>query len=501
MGIPFQNIPQNWRLPLFFAEVSNADANTATRNQVTLIVGQMTSAGSATPNVPIISPGPSGAIGLFGQGSMLARMAATYDLNDTTGEVWFLPVSDAGGSVAAVGTFNFTSAATANGTLHLYIAGRLVVMTISSAQTVNQLATALAAAINAIPNMPVTAAVDGSTLSKVDLTAVNAGPIGNDFDIRTNYLGAQQGEVDPAGLAYTIVAMSTGATPPVFTTALANCQDQPFDFIVFPYTDATSLNAMKAFLSDSAGRWSFDVQVYGHAMAALRGTYGALVTAGTARNDQHMSIVGFYGSPTPCDEWAAAFYGASAVSLRADPGVPLQTLQVNGVLAPPLASQFPASERNTLLYDGISTFTVQSDGTVAIENMITTYQLNSFNQPDNSYLEIETMFLLMFVLRALATLITSKYARVKLAADGTRFAAGSNIVTPTMIKLDIIQLYMQLEFQGYVQDSVSFAKNVIVQINANNPNRLDCLWPGTLIGQLRMFALLAQFRLEAAQGN
>ncbi len=36
----------------------------------------------------------------------------------------------------------------------------------------------------------------------------------------------------------------------------------------------------------------------------------------------------------------------------------------------------------------------------------------------------------MFVTRFLRTQVTSKFARMKLAADGTRFAPGSAIITP-----------------------------------------------------------------------
>ncbi|WP_318192776.1 phage tail sheath C-terminal domain-containing protein, partial [Pseudomonas fluorescens] len=118
-----------------------------------------------------------------------------------------------------------------------------------------------------------------------------------------------------------------------------------------------------------------------------------------------------------------------------------------------------------------------------------------FGAADDSYLQIETLFLLMYVLRAQRSLVTSKYSRVKLAADGTRFAPGSAIVTPSIIKADLIAQYGTLEYAGFVQDSKTFAQELIVEQNATNPNRVDVLWPGTLINQLRIFALLAQFRL------
>lgn len=496
MTIPFKNIPANLRVPLFYAELDNSQANTAQQNQRALIIGQKTAGGNAAPNVPVLCSSASDAIAKGGAGSMLARMMAQYRANDSFGEVWLLPLVDDGAAVAATGSFAFTHVATAAGTLSLYVGGRLVSQPVTTAQTLAQLATALVALINAVPDMPVIAAVDGAINSQVNLTARNAGTIGNDVDIRVNYLGAAGGQVTPAGVTFTIVAMANGATNPVLTTALTNCADQPFDFIVFPYTDATSLNAMQVFLNDTVGRWSWDRQVYGHAFAALRGTVGALTTAGQARNDQHTTILGFYDSPSMCDEWAAACYSTGAVALRADPGRPLQTLVVSGLLAPPLQSRFQLSDRNALLFSGIATFNVSPSNQVALENIITTYQLNAANQPDNSYLEIETLFLLMFVFRNLAAVITSQFPRMKLAADGTRFAPGSAIVTPAIIKATIVAAYRQLEYQGYVQKADAFSAALIVEINATNPSRVDVLWPGTLIEQLRIFAVLGQFRLS-----
>jgi phage tail sheath gpL-like len=493
MTIPFKQIPQNLRVPLFYAELDNSRANTSQQNQRALIIGQITSTGIATPNVPIISQGASDAITQGGANSMLALMTAAYRANDTFGEVWYLPLSDAGGAVAATGTIAFTGAATAGGTLALYIAGQSVPVVVTSGMTTAQLATAVAAAINAIASIPATAAAATGT---VTLTADNKGLAGNDIDIRVNYYGAANGEVTPAGVAFTITAMANGATNPTLTTALGNLLDMPFDFIVSPYTDTASLTAMQSFLNDSTGRWSWQQQVYGHVFMAYRGTFGTQTTFGVTRNNQHETVMGFNDSPTPSWVWAASVAGAAAVSLRADPALPLQTVQIQGVMAPPLQSRFNLSQRNTLLYDGISTFTVAQDGTVAIENLITTYQLNGFGQPDDSYLEVETLFTLTYLLRDYASLVTSKYARVKLAADGTRFAPGSNIVTPSVIKADIIARFQEQEFDGYVQNSQAFAQALIVEQNPTNPNRIDVLWPGTLIDQLRIFALLGQFRLS-----
>lgn len=495
MTVGFKNIPANIRVPLFYAEVDNSQANTGATTDRALIVGQMLSAGTATAGVPVLSMGVADAKSAFGQGSIAALMVAAYRAADNFGELWVLPLADDPDAVAAAGSIDFTAVPPASGTLSLYIAGQLLSLAVVPTQTTAEIATSLAAAVNAMGDLPVTAAIDETTVSQVDLTAKNKGLGGNDIDLRVNYQGAAGGEVTPAGLALTITAMSGGTTNPSLATPFADLGSQAYDYIALAYNDTTSLNAVQSLLDDQSGRWSWDIQVYGHCFAALRGTAAALVTAGNARNDQHCTVMGFYDSPSPNWIWAADLTATAAVSLRADPALPLQTLALSTALAPPLASRFQLTEQNTLLWDGIATFTVADDGTVAIQNLITTYQLDPFGDPDDSYLEVNTMYTLMAMLRALSSVVTSKYARVKLAADGTRFAAGSNIVTPSTIKADLIAEYAGLVTQGLAQNATAFAQGLIVEQNATNPNRVDVLWPGTLIDQLRIFAVLAQFRL------
>src|ERR1700761_7525620 len=98
--VPFKVIPSGLRLPGAFFELDNSQANTAQANQRALIIGQITSAGIATPNVPIISGGNGDAQLQGGASSMRANMLAAYRLNDSFGEVWYLPLADATGATA-----------------------------------------------------------------------------------------------------------------------------------------------------------------------------------------------------------------------------------------------------------------------------------------------------------------------------------------------------------------------------------------------------------------
>ena len=51
-----------------------------------------------------------------------------------------------------------------------------------------------------------------------------------------------------------------------------------------------------------------------------------------------------------------------------------------------------------------------------------------------------------------------------------------------------------------VENSQAFKDNLIVELDPNDPNRLNVLYPPDLINQLRIFAVLAQFRLQYDRG-
>ncbi len=495
MPIGFKIYPTTNRVPGVFAEVNPNGANTAQQNMRALIIGQTLSGATYPANVATIMTSYKDAVaGSGGAGAMLAQMAQQYRAKDTFGEVWLLPVADNGAGSAATGKLSFTGPATQAGTLKIYIGGGPLMppleVAVSSADAATVIATNVVAAMALRPDLPVTGVVNGSNLFEVDLTANHKGLSGNDIDIRMNYYGAVSGEVTPAGVGVTITAMSGGATNPVLTTALANLAgDQTFDFIVCPYNDATSLNAIEAFLNDTSGRWSWEQELFGGCFYAFRGTLGDQVTFGTGRNDQHAFCMGLYDSPTLIWQWAADFAASCAVSIRANPAVPLQDLQLN-VFAPPIQSRFDIGERNTMLYDGMSTFKVNDAGQVFIDRAITTYQTTS-GVPDDSYLDVETMFMLQFLIRDMRSFLATMFSRMILVSDGTPIAAGSNMCTSQTVLKSAVSRYRQYAKQGLAQNPDQFAQQATGENAGNGLVELNLPW--MLANQLRQIAALISF--------
>ncbi|NJT73891.1 DNA circularization protein [Escherichia coli] len=108
---------------------------------------------------------------------------------------------------------------------------------------------------------------------------------------------------------------------------------------------------------------------------------------------------------------------------------------------------------------------------------VTTYRKNAYGVADNSYLDSETLHTSAYVLRKLKSVITSKYGRHKLASDGTRFGPGQAIVTPAVIKGELLATYRQLERAGIVENYELFKQYLVVERDASDPNRLNTLFP------------------------
>lgn len=496
MAVSFNYIPSNVRVPLFYAEVDNSMANNASAEKVSLLIGLMGDGGTATVGVPTLISSAEQAKIKFGRGSPLALMAEAFRNQNTTGELWCLP-GKIDTATAAEGNVTLAGTSLESGTIYLYIGSELVDVSLAAGTTAADAASALETAINADKDLPVSAAADGANIT---LTAKVKGLFGNDIVIGKNLQGDTGGESDINGLNVTVAGALTGGSGVLdYEAAFAAVNAEAYWFVGVQDCNATVLDAVKVEFNDSTGRWSYARMQYGHTFTAKRGTAEELVTFGNTRNDQHATVFGIEeGNPEATFTVTAAALGRIAGFITNDPARPVQTGVLNGLMQPSVEKRFSFNEKNTLLHNGIATIYYQS-GNVMIERAITTYQTNSFGDADNSYLDITTLYTLAEIITRLKSVITSKYSRHKLANDGTRYGPGQAIVTPSVIRSELIAQYASMERDGLVENATLFAKYLIVERNTSDVNRLDVLLPPDLVNQLRIFALQAQFRLQYSE--
>lgn len=491
MTVSMSTIPSDLRVPLFYAEMDNSAANTAQTSAPSLLIGHANTGASIATNQLIIMPSKDYAIQQCGAGSQLARMVEAYRATDPFGELWVIAVPDTG--TAATFKMAVTGAATESGVVSLYVGPRLIKTVVTAGDTVSDVATAIAAAITADGQTPFTAAAAAGV---VTLTARHKGTWANDIPVSINYRGFSGGEKLPAGVQIAVDLDTPGAGAPTLTGVIAAMGDEPFDYIGHPFNDTASINTFTQEMNDTSGRWSWLRQIYGHVYTAKIAGLSDLITVGGMLNDQHLTLAGYEKTvQSNPDELAASRTARAAVFLRIDPARPTQTGELIGMLPPPTGKRFITSEQQSLLTHGIATSYTES-GTLRIQRDITTYKKNAYGVTDNSYLDSETLHTSAYVLRRLKSIITSKYGRHKLANDGTRFGPGQAIVTPAVIKGELLATYRQMEREGIVENYDLFKKYLIVERDANTPTRINVLYPPDYINQLRVFAVLNQFRLQ-----
>jgi phage tail sheath gpL-like len=492
-------IPANQLVPLYWVTVDGSMAGNLVQNDPALIVGIMPTGSKAPFNTPIPIPTVAYAKDQFGIGSQLSRMVEAFFNNNLTQLIFALGIPEPAAGIQATGEINVTASATQSGTYTVYIAGQKIQIAVLTTDTTNDIAVHIAQAITDNPDLPVTATVASSAgTDRVALTAKWKGDTGNDIKIQENYGGTFFGEFMPVGMTTAVTSMAGGTGQPTFTAAIAATADGDYVNVAIPFTDAASLSTWATeYGFGPTGRWSYVRQQYGWVYTAHRSVdFSAAITFGMTRNDPTISIMEIENAtPSPVWEVAAAYCGRGAAALLDDPARPLQTLELMGITVAKRADRYTNTMLNNLTGNGLAIQRVNSAGLMMILREATTYQKNSYGQGDTAFSKLTILATLKTIIYRQRAAITSKFPRHKLAPDGTRFGPGQAIVTPKSIKAELIAEARIDEYDGLIADVPWMIQNLIVELDDHNPDRVNVLYPPRLIGQLRIFAVLAQFRL------
>lgn len=495
MPITMDKIPNDVRVPLCYFEIDNTGAvkGTPAPRWKLLIVGQKLEDAPGDALTPTLITSADQAAALWGAGSMITGMVRSIKRANTWIETWCLAVDDAEEGTPATGKIVIGGQAAAGGTINLYIAGQRVRSKVVAGEAATATLDRLGAAINAADAYVTAARGTGDDADALVLACRWAGATGNDIDLRVNY---QPDEQLPQGLRLTITAMSGGAGNPDMGTVIAAFGDDWWRSLVMPYTDVANRKLLEEWLE---AQWGPMIRQECQAWAAYRGALAQTAAYGNGGNSPYLSCMATGASPTPPWEWAAAYAVQASTSLAIHPARPLQTLPLVGVLAPARPDRWRKEERNILLWDGIATHRVNDDGTVAIEREVAMYQRNVWDTPDPSFLDVQTPATLAYWHYAVNARITQKYPRCCLADDGDRInpdtAEGLPVVTPRVIRAELLVLYDELVAGFIMEDMPGFKSGLKVERDANDRNRMNVLAPPDVVNQFRIFAMRTRFVL------
>ncbi len=391
MSITFADIPANLRVPFVAVEIDATLANQGPSliNYEALLIGQSLASGTALDDTLHKVTSAEAVALLAGRGSILHRMAIAWYASNAFTSLTIAVVGDGGSQ--ATGTLTVIGVATADSSFAVYCGGVRVPVSVNDTDDQDAIAAAIAAAINLDTNLAITAA---AVLGVVTATFNNGGLVGNEYDLRVNFL---EGEELGAGItSITVAAMAGGATAPSLTAIIAALGDTWYQVWAHPYNDAVSLTAIENELSRRFGPL---VMVDGVAITSAALSHSALITLGDGRNSQHSEIIAQPGDNTltPPMEFAAETAAIVAKEAANDPARPFQTLAMRNAISPAEADLFTLSERNLLLFDGIATSKSAAGGVTRLDRLITTYQTAPGGGADTAFLDVTTMLTLLFL--------------------------------------------------------------------------------------------------------
>ena len=496
MSISFNTIPATIRTGGVFTEYSNSQATAGLLAQMpntNLIIGQRRkSAGTVAQNILTAIPSAAAAQTYWGQGSVIANMAdAWFDMNP------YLPLYGIGvdaddTGAAAVGTFVFTGPATAAGTIYALVAGKRISCSVGSTDSANTIATSLYNAINtyaAASNLPVVAT--NGTPGTTTVTAIEKGIHGNSIDLRLNY---DQGNSLPAGVGCTVTTCAGGTGTISLTNAIAAMGAMWFTTVAVWLSSTQVTTNIAALEAAMLTNWGPMVMHDGQIYYAGIGTKTNHETDTTGHNSPFSTFMGGGLSPTP--PWVWATQAAAVDAMTSDAGKPRSGVLLIDCLPPGPGLSFVWTDRNTMLGEGISTYTVVN-GSCYTERLITTYQKATSGAADISYMSIETMRVLAYQRYTWDTLVNLTYPQYKLAADGTSFDPAQKIVTPSRLSSLAVNWYESMIQAGLAQNKAAFVASLkgMVQLNGSDPNRVDLVMSPHLIAQFNTLASQVAFVL------
>lgn len=491
--VDFLAIAQNIEDPGTYIEVdpSRAALGSFDREIRGLIIAQRLSTGTVAEATPTLVRNGAQADTYFGIGSVAATMVHRFKRVNPRVELWVCALDDDGAGTEASVTQTLGGTATEDGSLQVLVDDEILVpVAVTSGDDGDALGAAIVSAVTAskYDRRNVTPSYSTPTLT---WTHRHKGTVGNGHRIEF-----VEGTL-PAGLTVNnrIVYLASGATDPDMDTATAALGDTRYTHIASGLNDTANIGKLcDTFLGGPAsmvGRWAPGVKKWGLAFFGINETQANSTTAGNAENASSGLMVGAGKAQKPEPNFAAEMAAIAANLYAVDPARDPYGQRFGGTyVAPAVADQFTADERDTLNTDGIATVRYRN-GSAHVQRAATLYQTNAGGTPDKSCHDLVDMQNLMASLEEIEQ-IADRYVGWKLAPDGTQVPFGAKVMTPSAMAGLILSWYKQRVPTRFV-DYDGFAEELLSQINSIDQNRLDQIVPVRLIPHLYVNAIQVQF--------
>jgi phage tail sheath gpL-like len=444
------------RTAVAFDKTSGAKQTSDTAREV-LLVGQMLSTATVAANTPTMLLREDDGANYFGAGSMLDIACRAAFLANPFVKMSAVSVADAG--VKATGTVTFAGTASISTIYRVRIAGVEYAVDVTLGDTATVIGASLAAKVNADKACPVTAA---NVTGTVTFTAKNGGTVGNGIKLMhstTNGFDATTAQVTTtATLSGASLAAGTGTAS--LTTALAAATGKRYHVISILLDDATAGGAAKASTDSEGDAEHNHGEIYIQASNAVLATSTALALAQNAARGQLACISG-------SESWSVAIAAAyAAADSREETATrPRNTVVLNGILPPPVATRWTRTETRTLLDNGCTPLVVIPGEQVAILRAVVTQVKNASGDFDYSTMDVTKILGFDFFRDNIVLMFNTNYPKARWADSDPDGLLPSDVATPEKVKADLINVAREMESFGIVQNVDALKDQFLVEKN------------------------------------
>lgn len=477
-----------------------------------LILAQGTSSGSFTSGALVseVGNGLNDANDLCGAGSIGALMINAFKQVAPNVKLAAIIVSDNGSGVAATGSAAFSASSPAAGTFYLtvgsYTKNRYAIDT-TTASTATTIGDAVAAAVNADPNSPVTASNSTGT---VTFTAKNKGTEGNTIPLIYESL--------PSGVSCTLTAFSSGATDPSMTGVLSKIDALRYDII----SPVAFLSAVKTHLEAKFN--TRNAILDGIGFVCKTDTYANTVTALAPATlaskvicyewNKKQTDANWKGGAEPELDYVIASYIAAIRALRFKPnasisaymqspnnrggaflaGIPYHNMKLVDLAIMPAERAPTLTEVEAIGQLGGSTLSVDESGTVTVTNPLwtTAYKAETPTAEGYTYKDVNKSDCATTAREYIFRNLKNYYSQSALTAGVDPNNPLIRVATEKNIRAYIVGLWQDLTGPDYavLQGSpallTQFQENLVVNVDTTTGSVSGSM-TFNLMGQLESF--------------
>lgn len=468
-------------------------------------------AGTVAVNTPQFLASEDDAATYFGLGSEVHVMARAVFAQYPDATVYGIAVTEAGAASDVICTFATT--ATAAFTVRVRACGYTYDVAVASGDTVTAIASAVAAATNAVTWLPFYAQ---NSTGAVTFTAKNTGPRGNALSVALYFVnsagvetaittsstaspGATTGIMSGGAASGNQYRFAGGTTQDDFTAALSAITSTRYNRIVGACTDATNIGLISAHVTAQA---AVTVQKREQGIVATSDTAANAITLATGVNNARMQVAWHYNSPVPPCMVAAqvaaarvigdAFVGGLLPGEATNPDANLSGVQLATIPSQLAVDDEPtATEIESALNNGVAVLGASSARPGFTTLVLSITSLSLVNGLQN-YAVLFTGYPTTcdYVADSLQSLLALRYAGFRLGANDANGdpPRAALVTTPQQIRATV-SAYLkgdeELGILGFVDANDPL---LVVEANALVPGRVDMDIPVTPLPWLTILA-------------